>query len=361
MNKLTFPLILSLLLCISCRKTTSDNYFWSAENSPEKIGKLVTDNLLQRPDYMMYNSGNTLGIHYAEACTGFGITRFAALLGDTITLKRISDRYIKSISESLVNTANHVDVNVYGILPFELYKQTHEKVFLDEALYLANSQWDSLLPNGICSQARYWVDDIWMIVSLQVQAYRITGDTNYLERAALVTEIYLKKLQQPNGLFYHGEEAPFFWGRGNGWAAAGMAELLSELPENNVHYLAISEGYRMMMLSLLNYQTKEGMWRQLIDNENSWPETSSTAMFGYAITIGVKKGLLDEKVFTKAYQKAWLALAGYVNAEGKLADICVGTGKSKDKEYYLNRPKVTGDLHGQAPLVWFAFSLLNNY
>jgi len=35
-----------------------------------------------------------------------------------------------------------------------------------------------------------------------------------------------------------------FWGRFNGWDAAGSAELLSELPETNRNYVSILRGYR---------------------------------------------------------------------------------------------------------------------
>jgi rhamnogalacturonyl hydrolase YesR len=103
------------------------------------------------------------------------------------------------------------------------------------------------------------------------------------------------------------------------------------------------------------------MWRQLIDKEEAWKETSSTAMFGYAITVGVKKGLLPKDKFIPAYQKAWLSLVEYINEDGKVTDVCAGTGKSDDVNYYLNRPRNTGDLHGQAPVLWFAYSLLATY
>ena len=83
-----------------------------------------------------------------------------------------------------------------------------------------------------------------MIGCLQVQAYRATGKMIYLERAALEIDSYIQKLQQPNGLFYHGIDAPFFWGRGNGWVAAGLAELLSVLPESNPHYNSILKGIK---------------------------------------------------------------------------------------------------------------------
>jgi rhamnogalacturonyl hydrolase YesR len=136
--------------------------------------------------------------------------------------------------------------------------------------------------------------------------------------------------------------------------------LLSELPESNTYYSAISEGYLKMMNALLQYQAEDGMWRQLIDNEDAWKETSSTAMFGYAFTVGVREGILPDSVFTPAYQKAWIALTSYLDEDGKLTEVCVGTGKSDDINYYLERPRITGDLHGQAPVLWFAYSLLLN-
>ncbi|MFC1484225.1 glycoside hydrolase family 88 protein [Candidatus Neomarinimicrobiota bacterium] len=149
-------------------------------------------------------------------------------------------------------------------------------------------------------------------------------------------------------------------GRGNGWVAAGLAELLSELPATNPYYSSILDGYRKMMQALLRYQADDGMWRQLIDHPESWKETSASAMFGYALSVGVRQGLLSDPGYTKAYQKAWLSLVEYVNEEGRVIDVCVGTGKGDSVQYYLDRPRSIGDLHGQAPMLWFAYSLLSD-
>jgi unsaturated rhamnogalacturonyl hydrolase len=329
--------------------------------SPREIGNLITADLLSRPDFMMYKAEQVAGVHYAEACAGFGAARLAGLLKDTITIRKLADRYSRVLDDSIVNTANHVDVNVYGILPLELYIQNKEEKFLKQGIGLADKQWENPLPDGLTNQTRFWIDDVWMIGSLQIQAYRATGKMIYLERAALETDVYIQKLQQANGLFYHGENSPFFWGRGNGWVAAGMAELLSELPESNPHYSSILEGYKKMMQTLVKYQAEDGMWRQLVDKEESFKETSCTAMFGYAITVGVKKHILPQDPYIRAYEKAWGSLVKYINEEGKVSDVCIGTGKSNDLNFYLTRPRSTGDLHGQAPILWFAYSLLAEY
>ncbi|MGD2033459.1 MAG: glycoside hydrolase family 88 protein [Bacteroidales bacterium] len=349
---------------LSCKEGsesgTETQNFWNEDSSPELIGNMVTDDLLGREDFMMYETPDVKAVHYAEACAGFGALRLAGLLKDSVRLEKLYNRYSRVIDENIVNTENHVDANVYGILPFEVYRQSGDERSLEQGLHLADVQWEDTTENGLTIQTRFWIDDIWMIASLQVQAFRATGEMIYLDRAALEIDAYLEKLQQPNGLFYHGEGAPFFWGRGNGWVAAGLAELLSELPESNPHYPAISEGYRKMMRALLLYQAEDGMWRQLIDREEAWKETSSTAMFGYAITVGVKQGLLSDASYTNAYRKAWNSLVKYIGEDGKITEVCVGTGKSDDVNYYLNRPRITGDLHGQAPVLWFAYSLLAN-
>ena len=59
----------------------------------------------------------------------------------------------------------------------------------------------------------------------------------------------------------------------------------------------------MMMASLLKYQAEDGMWRQLVDTPESWPETSSTGMFTFAMVTGVKNGWLEEKTYARPHAR----------------------------------------------------------
>ena len=203
-----------------------------------------------------------------------------------------------------------------------------------------------------------WIDDMYMITALQVQAYRATGDRTYLDRAALEMVVYLDTLQQPNGLFFHAPDVPFFWGRGNGWVAAGMTELLRELPEDHPGRVRILDAYHKMMATLLEHQDANGMWHQLIDKPDAWPETSCTGMFTFAMITGVKNGWLDEKSFGPAARRGWLGLVSYLNRDGDIREVCEGTNKKNDQQYYLDRKRNVGDFHGQAPILWCASALL---
>lgn len=326
--------------------------------SPEKAGRMIITDLLSRTEYMYYNTPGVSAIHYAEACTAYGAVKLAALWDDDDLLAAIADRYERVITDSITNTANHVDANVYGILPLEFYLHTNDKKYLAQGLELADGQWKETNPEGLTYQTRFWIDDVYMIGTLQTQAFRATGQEKYLDRAALELATYIDSLQRPNGLFFHGPEAAHFWGRGNGWVAAGLSEVLSELPQDHPHYPSLLDGYLNMMNTLIQYQDTSGMWHQLIDHTETFAETSSTAMFAFAMVVGVKKGLLPSDPFTKAYTKAWKALNSYLGSDGKLSEICVGTGQSMDVGYYMDRPRITGDLHGQAPMLWLVYALM---
>jgi unsaturated rhamnogalacturonyl hydrolase len=331
--------------------------FFPPEKSPETVGRRVTADLLGRDGFMLYDTGSVRALHYAEAGAAWGAARLARLLGDEGILERLAARY--EADKLPENTANHVDVNVCGIVPLELYLHDGDSAKLARGLAFADGQWSDPRPDGLSGQTRFWIDDVWLIGCLQTQAFRATRNEAYLERAALELEAYVRKLQQPTGLFFHGERAPLYWGRGNGWVAAGLAEVLSELPASNPHRDPLLTGYRKMTEALLRHQAADGMWRQLVDREEAWKETSCTAMFGYSIALGAARGLLPPVRFAPAYRKAWLALTDYLTPDGKLKDVCAGTGQHSDASFYLERPRVTGDFHGQAPLLWFAWALLD--
>jgi rhamnogalacturonyl hydrolase YesR len=342
---------------------------WPAGRSPQEVGARVVRNYLARP--------LALGVpmHYAEACTWYGALTTAELLRDTAMEEALIARFSPILTHSgasIIPLRAHVDDRVFGIVPLEIamHGGSHglETLFLGKEM--ADKQWATTGPDGLTTEARFWVDDMYMITALQVEAFRATKDSRYLDRAALAAATYLDRLQQPNGLFFHTATSPRHWGRGNGWFAAGMTELLSELPETHFRYVRIMAGYRKMMAALLRTQTPTGMWRQLVDDDSAhnWPETSSTGMFTFAMVTGVKNGWLPADPYGPAARKAWLALVQYLDADGNVRDVCPGTGEAATSgggtsaatqiQYYLDRPRAVGDFHGQAPLLWTASALM---
>ena len=278
----------------------------------------------------------------------------------------------------------HVDDTIFGALPYEIYLANKDPRYLEMGSFYADTQWtppcegtikerhappkevqEAYWAKGYTPQTRLWIDDMYMITVLQSQAFRATGRRAYIDRAAREMCLYLDELQLKDGpakgLFYHAPDVKYVWGRGDGWMAAGMALVLDRLPEDSEHRPRILEGYRAMMATLLKYQRPDGLWSQLVDrpaDPRNWGETSCTAMFTYAFATGVARGWLDPAQYGPAARRAWLALCARLDAFANISDVCVGTGKKDDLQYYFDRPRVNGDPHGQAPMLWIASVLL---
>jgi len=328
-----------------------------ATADPRTVGLRVANNLLDR-NFMTGRKGS---LHYAEVCAGFGALRFADVTGDAKLEQKLITRYspvLQAENARLIPPSGHVDNNVFGSLPLEIFLLNGDTNFLALGLSKADEQWESPLTNGLTRETRWWVDDAWMIGSLQIQAYRATHDLKYVDRITAELSTYLDRLQEPNGLFHHGPEAPFYWARGNGWVAASLAEVLRSVPPEHPRYARLMAGYKKMMAGLKSVQGSDGLWHQLLDDPQSWTESSGSAMFTYAMIVGVKHGWLDAAEYASAARRGWIAVCGRLDEKANLREICVGTGQSKDKQYYLNRPRQIGDCHGQAPVLWCAWALL---
>jgi rhamnogalacturonyl hydrolase YesR len=352
---------------------------WPQGKSPTEIGKRVAEHFVVQPHGNLGRPTLSKSIVYPESCAWYGALTFAQLAHDASLTQRLTDRFatLFTTDSALLPTASHVDPSAFGAVPFELYIETRDPRYLAIGKAIADRQWappspeylDGLKPedramvedavaHGLSPQTRYWIDDMYMITILEVQAYRATKDPVYIDRAAREMVAYLDRLQQPNGLFFHAPDVPFFWGRGNGWFAAGMAEMLRSLPRDHPQHALILAGYHKMLASLLRYQDGNGMWRQLIDRPESWPETSCTGMFAFSMITGVKNGWLDADIYGPAAQKAWLGLVGYIDDNADIHEVCEGTNKKNDYSYYMDRKRNVGDLHGQAPVLWCASALL---
>jgi len=368
----TITLVFSVLI-LQAQKGESDLKHWPKGSSPTEIGKRIVAKFLNTPHSRYGNTHPEVPptqITYPDVCAWLGGLWFAKVTNDKPMLNQLEARFnpLFNTQKNLLPKPNHVDNNVFGSLAFELYLQTKEKKYLDLGLTYADAQWTlpenakpeekAYADKGYSWQTRIWIDDMFMITAVQSQAYRATGDRKYIDRAAKEMVFYLDKIQLENGLFYHSPEAHFSWGRGNGWMAVGMAEMLRNLPKDNPNKARIMEGYHKMMAALLKFQEKDGMWRQIIDDPEAWKETSGTAMFTDAMITGVKNGWLDKKTYGAAARKGWLALITYINQDDELTEVCEGTNIKNDRNHYLQRKRIVGDLHGQAPLIWCATALL---
>ena len=182
-----------------------------------------------------------------------------------------------------------------------------------------------------------WSDDIF----LGTVAASVAGDADGLAAAVRLVDRYAGLLQQSTGLWHHAPDAPTAWGRGNGFAALGLAELLTALPNEHPGRPSVLEIYQQHMSGLRSFQGPDGLWRQVVDMEGSYREASVTALTVTAMARGVRLGWLD-KSYVPAIERGWRGILSHVVEDGTLVDVCISTGSGTTLEHYLHRTAVNG-------------------
>jgi rhamnogalacturonyl hydrolase YesR len=216
-----------------------------------------------------------------------------------------------------------------------------------------------------------WLDDLYMSVPALAQMGKLTGDKKYYDDAVKQILQFSKRMFNKDlGFYMHGwvedmnPHPEFHWARANGWALVAMTELLEVLPENYKGRAEVLEQLKAHIKGLAPYQSDKGFWHQLIDRNDSYLETSATAMYAYCIAHAVNKGWIDAKAYAPMSILAWNAVTTKVNDKGQVEGTCVGTGMAFDPAFYYYRPTNVYAAHGYGPVLMAGaeiITLLNNY
>ncbi len=250
-------------------------------------------------------------------------------------------------------------------LPFiQMLLTTQEKRFeplvLEMARYVSKEQLrcsDSTFCRYEPTPGTIWADDLFMSVPLLARMGRLTGDSGYFDDAAKQVIHFHSYLEDTlTGLYRHARlgleqrQSPVMWGRANGWVIWGTSELLKFLPASHPQRKLIETIFRHHLTALMKYQAPSGLWHQVLDRDDSFEETSCTAMFLIGLIRGVDLGILDEKCHD-AILKAWSGLQSRISNDGVVKDICRGTGIGGDDDFYNKRERFDNDPRGLGAVI----------
>jgi len=258
------------------------------------------------------------------------------------------------IHELLTSIDSLDDCGSFGSVVLEVAKHLEIQGYRDIADYVADyiSNKQARLEDGTFYRKNLmhtfhedtlWADDLYMSVPFLCRYYQLTGDEKYINDAAHQFLGFKRFLYMPEQKimshvydFKHQMATRVPWGRGNGWVVFSLSELLAVLPENHekrnellAMFKDLCEGYKAL-------QDENGMWHQVLNDWDSYPETSCTSMFIYAFSRGIRYGWLDpEDGYAQAVIKAWEALTKVsIDRFGNVHGVCRGSEFSFTPDYY---------------------------
>ena len=200
-----------------------------------------------------------------------------------------------------------------------------------------------------------WDDTLFMTVLFLANMGRIEGKREYIEEAQYQFLLHAKYLaDRETGLWYHGwtfngrhNFAGAFWGRGNCWITIAIPEFLGMVDCAPAVRRMLTELLRAQVESLVKYQDESGMWHTVIDDRDSYVETSASCGFAYGILRGVHAGLLDKR-YAEAAMKALDPILGYIADDGVVNQVSYGTPMGRESKDFYKKIPIQPMPYGQA-------------
>ena len=165
----------------------------------------------------------------------------------------------------------------------------------------------------------WWADALYMVMPVFSKLYKTTGDVKYLDKLS-------DNYRWADELMYDKEEHLYFrdakyiypkaktrnggkdfWARGNGWVLAGLAKVLSDMPQDYKNRPFFEQRFRELAEAVAKCQQPEGYWtRSMLDKDHAeGPETSGTAFFTYGLLWGMNHHILSKEQYLPTVQRAW--------------------------------------------------------
>ena len=243
---------------------------------------------------------------------------------------------------------NGLDANLDPLIQNFIQYISEEQFRLEDGTLARNRPQDKTI----------WLDDLFMSVPALAQMGHYTGERQYFDDAVKQVKQFSERMfNEEKGIYIHGwvkamdVHPKFHWARANGWALMAMVELLEVLPKDHPGYEYVLNQLQAQIKGLVRYQHGTGFWHQLLDRNDTYLETSATAIFTYSIARAINRGYVDKMSYLPAVLLAWNAISTKVNEKGQVEGTCVGTGMGFDPAFYYYRPVNLFAGHGYGPVM----------
>ena len=391
--KISFFLLSTILLC-SCRDSNSTRNL----TTTEKCLRLVADGVLKDANFQFVDQNGRRFATPEEAPADARLRPVSAyqdwrywngvLNLALLRLSQVLDepRYAEFVNKNIAFNFDHYqffherytgenkwaypfgqrfileeldDCGAMGASVIEVYRndpQARYKEYIDQAAnHIQTKQArleDGTLVRTFPHRWTLWADDLYMGISFLVRMGELTGDQRYFDDAARqVVNFYQYLFNAEKGLMHHCWYADIqqpgvaYWGRANGWALLAEMDLLDRLPKNHPKREALITLLQKHIHGIAQCQSASGLWHQLLDKQDSYLETSCSAIFTYVAARAVNQGYLDPR-YSSIAQRGWEGVMTRVRHDGQIEGVCTGTGVGNDLVFYYQRPAPLNDVHG---------------
>ena len=197
----------------------------------------------------------------------------------------------------------------------------------------------------ILNEQQLWVDTLFMAVLFLNRMGQKYGREDWVDESIHQVLMHIRYLCDPQtGLFYHGwtfngrnHFGGIFWCRGDSWFTLVVPEFIEQCGDTLAPAVRriITDAYRAQVRALSQLQAKSGLWHTILNDPDTYEETSGSAAIAAGILQGIRTGLLD-KSFLPCAERAVDGILKQIDEDGTVLNVSAGTAMGMNAEHYKN-------------------------
>jgi unsaturated rhamnogalacturonyl hydrolase len=302
-------------------------------------------------------------------------------------MEKVTGSYVTEQGKILAY--DEAEYNIDAVMPgrvlLRLYEKTKQDKYRKSAAQLRRQLKRQPRTGGgaFWHKKRYrwqlWLDGVYMAMPFLARYSTRFEKGKSLDE--VVTEFTVARAQLRNpetGLYVHAWDekrkqswadpktgrSKFVWGRGLGWYAMAVVDVLDFIPEDDeAHRRPLLDIIGELAPALVKHQDQQThTWWQIMDQPGApgnYRESSASAMLTYFFAKAVRKGYLEQSYRGTAVKSYAGLIREFVRVhpDGKvsLTNQCLvgglGFGRDGSYRYYMSEPVVENDPKGNGPFI----------
>lgn len=202
-----------------------------------------------------------------------------------------------------------------------------------------------------------FVDNMHFDGPFYAKLYRLTGEERWrlLALGNILPHVRLL-IDEETNLFHHfwveqrNLRNGVLWGRGQGWALLGLVHTLEELPQRDSAISEILEILKRLICALAHTQDASGHWHTVINDPESYLETSIAAFVVDGFSRAILHGWVDRS-FQDVVDRAFQVLISCIGDDGTVKGVSYETYPSFSAGHYKTMPRGAMVPWGQGPFL----------
>ena len=382
--------LLSILITFSVSCTVSEK-----STSPKDWAiKMAESDMVRNPESWMIDFSKQPNWGYCQGLVCRAQEQVWLATGNTkfyTYFKEYADTMIdkKGMIQKYRLTDYNIDNINSGKILFSLYEKTGDERY-NIAIQTLRDQMRThprTSEGGFWHKKRYphqmWLDGLYMASPFLAQYAEVYKKDSLFDDVANQIKLVHKHLKDPEtGLYRHGWDesreqqwsdaetglSQHVWGRGMGWFAMAIIDVLEFFPEDHPERDSIIEIAKHMADMIKKYQEpNKGLWYQVVDlgtRKGNYLEATASTMFVYFLIKGINENVLN-KSFLPIAQKGYDGILDHLireNEDGTISitKCCAGAGlggnpyRDGTYEYYINEHVRDDDPKAVGPFIMLA-------